>query len=142
MQQHFIQSMNLRKHLRAAKDSETSALNDILFILLFFFLIISTLANPNLVKVSVPKATSDSKAKQTVVVTVDSMQRFFIGTHGVGVDSLSAAIAAAVAKSHDETPTVVINGDRQAHFDNIVAVMKAAKTLKLKTVVAVDKEKK
>ncbi|GAA4455014.1 MAG: biopolymer transporter ExbD [Chitinophagaceae bacterium] len=133
--------MNLRSSLRHSKESETSALNDILFILLFFFLIISTLANPNLIKVSVPKASSDSKAKQTVVVTVDSLQRFYINTHTVSEDSLQSAIAAAVAKSHDAEPTVVINGDRKAQFDNIVAVMRAAKALRLKTVVAVDKEK-
>lgn len=134
--------MNLRTSLRQSKESETSALNDILFILLFFFLIISTLANPNLVKVSVPRAASDSKAKQSVVVTVDSLQRFFIGTRSVQSDSLQNAIAKAVSKSHDAEPTIVINGDKKAEFDNIVAVMRAAKALKLKTVVAVDKEKK
>lgn len=132
--------MNLRKHLRESKESETSALNDILFILLFFFLIISTLANPNLIKVSVPRAASDSKAKQTVVVTVDSLQQFYIGTRSIMADSLQSAIAAAVARSHDAEPTVVINGDKKAQFDNIVVVMRAAKALRLKTVVAVDKE--
>lgn len=131
--------MNLRKHLRESKESETSALNDILFILLFFFLIISTLANPNLIKVSIPKAKNDSKAKQTVVVTVDSLQRFYVGTRLCAGDSLEINIAAAVAKSQDADPTVVINGDKKAQFDNIVAVMRAAKALKLKTVVAVDK---
>ncbi len=134
--------MNLRSQLRQQKESETSALNDILFILLFFFLIISTLANPNLIKVSVPKASSDTKAKQTVAVTVDSMQRFFVGTKQVQADSLQSAIAAAVAKSQDAEPTVVINGDKKANFDNIVAIMRAAKAQQLKVVVAVDKEKR
>ena len=132
--------MNLRNTLRKEADGGTSALNDILFILLFFFLIISTLANPNLVKVSVPRATSDSKAKQTVVVTVDSLQQFYIGTQPVVKDSLMNGISAAVAKANDADPTVVINGDRAARFDDIMSVMKAAKALKLKTVVAVDKE--
>lgn len=134
--------MNLRTSLRQNKESETSALNDILFILLFFFLIISTLANPNLVKVSVPRAASDSKAKQSVVVTVDSLQRFFVGTRSVQPDSLQRAIERAVAQSNDADPTVVINGDKKAQFDNIVAVMRSAKALQLKTVVAVDKERK
>ncbi len=134
--------MNLRTSLRQNKESETSALNDILFILLFFFLIISTLANPNLVKVSVPRAASDSKAKQSVVVTVDSLQRFFVGTRSVQLDSLQRAIERAVAQSNDADPTVVINGDKKAQFDNIVAVMRSAKALQLKTVVAVDKERK
>jgi biopolymer transport protein ExbD len=138
----FIVYMNLRTSLRQNKESETSALNDILFILLFFFLIISTLANPNLVKVSVPRAASDSKAKQSVVVTVDSLQRFFVGTRSVQPDSLQRAIERAVAQSNDADPTVVINGDKKAQFDNIVAVMRSAKALQLKTVVAVDKERK
>jgi biopolymer transport protein ExbD len=138
----FTVYMNLRTSLRQNKESETSALNDILFILLFFFLIISTLANPNLVKVSVPRASSDSKAKQSVVVTVDSLQRFFVGTRSVDPDSLQSAIAAAASQSNDTAPTVVINGDKKAQFDNIVAVMRAAKVLQLKTVVAVDKDKK
>lgn len=132
--------MNLRKTWRESPEGHSSALNDILFILVFFFLIMATLANPNLVKVSVPKAQTDSKAKQTVVVTVDSLQQFYISTQQVSVDSLRSGIAAAVAKSQDAEPTVVINGDRKADFENIVAVMRAAKSLKLKTVVAVDKE--
>lgn len=132
--------MNLRRTLRKEDAGGTSALNDILFILLFFFLIISTLANPNLVKVSVPRATSDSKAKQTVVVTVDSLNQFYIGTQSVVKDSLIGGISAAVAKANDADPTVVINGDRAARFDDIMSVMKAAKALKLKTVVAVGKE--
>ena len=75
--------MTLRKHLRdtgSGDEPHTGALNDILFILLFFFLIIATLANPNVIKLAIPKAKSDTKAKQSVVVSIDSMQHFFVGT--------------------------------------------------------------
>jgi biopolymer transport protein ExbD len=132
--------MNLRKHLRADKDPHTSALNDILFILLFFFLIISTLANPNLVKVTNPKAATDTKARQTVVVTVDSMQRFFVGTRLTAPDSLAAAISAQVSRSTDADPTIVINGDVNAHWGEVMLALRAAKSLNLKAVVAVEKE--
>jgi biopolymer transport protein ExbD len=81
--------MNLRKRLRHQPEVHTGALNDILFILLLFFLIVSTLANPNVIKVSNPKAASDTKAKQTVVVTIDKDQHLFIGTAPVAIDSLS-----------------------------------------------------
>jgi len=131
---------SLRRTRREGRDGGSSALNDILFILLFFFLIISTLANPNLVKVSVPRAASDTKAKQTVVVTVDSLQGFYLGTRPVVPDSLVPAIQAAVVKAADAEPTVVINGDRAARFDDIMTALKAAKSLGLKTVVAVTKE--
>ena|ERR1044071_8564 len=132
--------MNLRKHLREKPETHTSALNDILFILLLFFLIISTLANPNVIKLSIPKAGSDTKAKQTVVISIDPQQRFFVGTRATSQDSLKTAINAVVTRSTDTEPTVVINADKQASAESIVAVMKAAKALNLKTVLAVDKE--
>lgn len=132
--------MNLRKHLREKPETHTSALNDILFILLLFFLIISTLANPNVIKVMTPKGQSDTKAKQTVVVSIDSTQQFFVGTRQTFPDSLQAAIKTIVDKSEDVEPTVVINPDRKANAESIYKVMYAAKRLNLRTVMAVDKE--
>src|SRR5580765_2926995 len=130
--------MNLKRRLRAHAEVHTGALNDILFILLLFFLIISTLANPNVVKLSIPKAKSDTKAKQTVVVSINDKQQFFVGTNPVAADSLKPSIAHAIAKSQDAEPTVVINADKQATADNIVAVMRAAHDLNLRTVLAVE----
>lgn len=130
--------MNLRKGLRDKSEVHTSALNDILFILLFFFLIISTLANPNVVKVLTPKAATDTKAKQTVVVTVDSMQRFYVGTTLTPADSLQSVIARVAAATGDTEPTVVVNGDKKAEWDNVMAVMRAAKASNLKVVAAID----
>lgn len=130
--------MNLRKSFRDEPQAHTSALNDILFILLLFFLIISTLANPNVVKLSIPKAKSDTKAKQTVVVSIDAKQHFFVGTAAVQQDSLQQRISMAIAKTQDAEPTVVINADKDATADNIVAVMRAAHELNVRTVLAVD----
>mgnify|MGYP003575461211 CR=1 FL=1 len=133
--------MNLRSSTMREKSApSTSALNDILFILLFFFLIIATLANPNVVKLSIPKATSDTKAKQTVVISIDAKQQFYIGTNPVTPEALQQAISEAMAKSQDAEPTVVINADKLATADNVVAVMRAAQALKVRTVLAVDKE--
>lgn len=130
--------MDLKRRLRNSSEVHTSALNDILFILLFFFLIISTLANPNVVKVLTPKAKTDTKAKQTVVVTVDSLQQFYVGTQLTLPDSLSAVISRVAAKSEDAEPTVVINGDQKADWNNIMTVMRAAKAANLKVVAAID----
>ena len=130
--------MNIKRRSSHDPQGHSSALNDILFILLLFFLIISTLANPNVVKLSIPKAKSDTKAKQTVVVSVNDKQEFFVGTRQVVVDSLKSYISGAIAKSQDAEPTVVINADKQATADNIVAVMRAAHDLNLRTVLAVE----
>lgn len=132
--------MNLRKNKRDDGGAETSALNDILFILLFFFLIVATLANPNVIKLSIPKAASQDRAKQTVVVSIDAKQEFFVNTKPVPADVLQSAIAEMLQKNEEAQPTIVINADKQATADNIVAVMRAAHALKVRTVLAVDKE--
>ncbi|WP_315821659.1 biopolymer transporter ExbD [Paraflavitalea speifideaquila] len=72
--------MNLRNRLRSHPELHAGALNDILFILLFFFLIVSTIANPNIVKVNNPRGTKDTKAKQHITVSIDNSQQFYIGT--------------------------------------------------------------
>ncbi len=130
--------MNIKRRLSNEPQGHASALNDILFILLLFFLIISTLANPNVVKLSIPKAKSDTKAKQTVVVSIDANQQFFVGTKAVPVEELSLNIKNSILKSQDAEPTVVINADKMATADNIVAVMRAAHDLNLRTVLAVE----
>lgn len=131
--------MNIRKSIRQQPEVHTSALNDVLFILLFFFLIIATLANPNVIKLMNPKANSDTKAKQTVVVSIDDQQQLYVGTQMTSANELEALIQEAIAKSTDGEPTVVINADKQATADNIVAVMRAAHALKVKAVLAVEK---
>ena len=83
--------MNIRRKLRAHTEVHTGPLNDILFILLLFFLIASTLANPNLVKVNNPRGSKDSKAKQDIVVSIDKDHNYVIGSRrvqGPMIDSL------------------------------------------------------
>jgi biopolymer transport protein ExbD len=130
--------MNLRNRHRDETEVHTGPLNDILFILLLFFLIVSTLANPNVVKLTQPKSKSDTKAKQTVVVSIDANRQFYVGTTKVTVDQLKADLAPFLAKETDQ-PSIVINADKSVPVDDIVAVMRVARDLGARTVLAVDK---
>ena len=130
--------MNLKRRLRAHAEVHTGALNDILFILLLFFLIVSTLANPNVIKLSQPKAKSDTKAKQTVVVSIDANNQFFVGTSKVSLEELKAKLQPILAKETDQ-PSVVINADKNVPIENVVAVMRVARELGARSVLAVDK---
>lgn len=115
----------------------TGALNDILFILLLFFLIVSTLANPNVIKVSNPKAKSDTKAKQTVVITVDKDQQLYIGSQRTTLEQLEPELKAYLLKETDK-PSVVINGDSTSHLGTAIKVMQVIKKLGATPVMAVD----
>lgn len=123
--------MSLRKTKLRDEHSEvdTGPLNDILFILLMFFLMISTLANPNVIKMSVPKAKSDTKQKQSVVVSVDKDKNIYIGSKRISSDSLEIALKKYINEGDSIKPAVVINADSVAHWGEIVKVMKAARKL-------------
>jgi biopolymer transport protein ExbD len=129
--------MNLRNRLRNSPEVHTGALNDILFILLLFFLIVSTLANPNVIKVSNPKSASDTKAKQTVVVTIDKEQHLFIGSTPVSIETLPIELKTFLDKETDK-PSVVINGDSVAKLGVTIQVMQIIKSLGATPVVAVN----
>lgn len=129
--------MNIRKRLRTHPEMHTGALNDILFILLLFFLIVSTLANPNVIKVSNPKAKSDTKSKQTVVITVDKDQNLYIGSQRTMLEQLEPELKAFLSKE-TEKPSVVINGDSTSHLGTAIKVMQVIKKLGATPVMAVD----
>jgi biopolymer transport protein ExbD len=132
--------MQVRKKNRAEAEVFTDALNDILFILLMFFLIVSTLANPNVIKLSQPKSKSDTKAKQNVVVSIDENLVYYVGTTKVTVDSLYSALLPVIQKEKTEIPTVVINAHKNVPIDNVVTVMRVAKQLGARTVLSIDKQ--
>ena len=92
---------------------DTGPLNDILFILLMFFLMISTLANPNVIK---PK---------------DLHQRtpFYVGSKKIVADSLEPALRKFINEGDSIKPAVVINADSVAQWGEIVRVMKIARKL-------------
>lgn len=123
--------MSLRKTKFRSEHSEvdTGPLNDILFILLMFFLMISTLANPNVIKMSVPKAKSDTKQKQSVVVSVDKEKNLFVGSRRIDSDSLESVLRKYINEGDSIKPAVVINADSVAQWGEIVRVMKVARKL-------------
>jgi biopolymer transport protein ExbD len=130
--------MNLKRRHREEAEVHTGPLNDILFILLLFFLIVSTLANPNVVRLAQPKAKSDTKSKQTVVVSIDVNKQFYVGTTRVTIEELKAKLQPFLAKEMDQ-PSIVINADKTVPIDDVVAVMRVARELGARTVLAVDK---
>ncbi|GMV78159.1 MAG: hypothetical protein AMXMBFR79_12900 [Chitinophagaceae bacterium] len=121
--------MNIRKRLREKPEVHTSALNDILFILLLFFLIVSTLANPNVVKVNNPKGKSDTKTKQTIVISIDKDNKIYLGQNVIPDYALDSVINFEVnkVKAFIDTPSVVINADTISYTGGFFKIMGAAK---------------
>lgn len=130
--------MNLRNRMKSHPELHAGALNDILFILLFFFLIVSTLANPNVIRMSQPKAKSDTKAKQTVVVNIKPTGEYIVNGKKLTIQELKDFIQPFIAKDSTQA-TIAINADKTVDIDHLVAVMRIGRDLGAKTVLMVDK---
>lgn len=128
--------MKFRKKHRERSEVFTDSLNDILFILLMFFLITTTMANPNVVKVNNPRGTKDTKAKQNIVVSINKDQQFFIGQKQIDPAMLDSFIKQEVDRMRNiiDTPSVVINADTISYYGEVFRVMQSAKRAGAKVV--------
>jgi len=134
--------MKLRKKHRGETEVFTDALNDILFILLMFFLIVSTLANPNVRKASLPKAKSNTQSKQTVVVSIDSANLFYVGAQPINPLNMDSTLSLIIQekRKEGEEVSIVINADKRATIESFAAVLRSADRLGVKAVMSVDKK--
>ena len=123
--------MSIRKRFKSDDtELDTGPLNDILFILMFFFLIISTMANPNVIKVSNPRATSEAKAKQSVIVSINKEKELYVGQEKIVFDSLESVLRSRLPIGDSLVkPAVVINADSLVSWGDIVKIMEVAKKL-------------
>ena len=128
--------MKFRKKHKGESEVFTDTLNDILFILLMFFLIVSTIANPNVVRVSNPRGTKDTKAKQNIVVSIDKDQNFYIGTKKIEPGMIDTMLAREIVKVQPlvDTVTVVINADTISYYGEVFRIMRIARLNKAKVV--------
>ncbi len=128
--------MNLRKKYRPHVEVDTDALSDILFIMVMFFLIVSTLANPNVIKVNNPKGKADTKAKQNIIVSIDKDNKIYLGQKEVPLYMLDSAITLEVNKARlqIDTPSVVVNADTISLTGSFFKVLASAKKAGAKVV--------
>ena len=121
--------MKFRKKHKNESEVFTDSLNDILFILLMFFLIVATLANPNVVKVGLPRGTKDTKAKQNIMVSIDKDQNFYIASRKVELGMIDSLLTFEINKykATVDTPTVVINADTSAYYGEVFRIMRLSK---------------
>ena len=129
-----------KKHKGETSEVFTDSLNDILFILLMFFLIVATLANPNVVKVGLPRGSKDTKAKQNIMVSIDKEQNYYIGATKVDhsmIDTLLLREIDKYRKTPLDTPTVVINADTASYYGEVFRIMRLSKKSGAKVVATV-----
>lgn len=123
------------KHISKINSSfSSSSMTDLVFLLLIFMLLATTLINPNALKLSLPKATNQLKEKPYTTVSITADGRFFIETEEVPFSQLEAALQVKVGQL--ENPTIALHADKRVAWDEVVKVLKIANQNKYKVIAA------
>jgi biopolymer transport protein ExbD len=130
--------MNLRKrHRRVSAEVHTSAMNDIMFFLLLFFLIASTITNPNVIKLLLPKSSSGKAvSKKTISITISQDLKYTVNNKAVKIEDMQKTLEGA--KSLGTELTIVLAVDRTVAIQNVVQIMDIAQKLNIKLVLATE----
>ena len=132
--------MKLKRQSRFQHEVSTGALNDIMFFLLLFFLIVATVANPQVIKLSLPKAgKQDEATAKPVYLTVNKEKQYFIDESG----ALEWADVEANLKGKLQglaDPTVVLRVERALDVQSLVDVMDLGMRLQVKMVLQTSTE--
>ena|ERR1043166_5992383 len=127
--------MKFRRNKRFQAEVATSSLNDIMFFLLLFFLIISTIANPSVVKVLLPKASNNQTInKKQVTLTVTKEKEYYLNDKLIIPADLENAILKETAGVPD--PTIVLRMDAELNIQDLVDVLATGTKLKVRVVMA------
>jgi biopolymer transport protein ExbD len=130
--------MNIRRNKHFKPEVSTSSLNDIMFFLLLFFLIVSTLANPNVIKVLLPNSKSAQNLnKQQINLTVTSDKKYYINQKEVPLTQLQTELQDQI-KGIDN-PTVILRFAKDLSVQDLVDVLEIGVRLNLKMVMATQK---
>jgi biopolymer transport protein ExbD len=130
--------MNLRKKRKIGAEVNTSSINDIMFFLMLFFLIASTVVNPNVVKLLLPRSsTGKSVSKKQVSISITKDFKYFLNSKEISPNNLLPELT-KLGGSTDQI-TIVLRVDKTVDIQHIVSILDLANKLKFKTVLATDK---
>ena len=136
--------MALKRTLRADPNTSMSSMTDIVFLLLIFFLVTSTLVNPNALKLLLPKSTGQVSSKATVSVSIKDWgeDRYTYHINGDEQPVAFAEVEDGLVEllQNEEDPTFSIYSDESVPIKEIVQVMNIAKRNHYKVILATQPE--
>ena len=108
------------------------------YLFLIFFMVTSTLINPNALKLLLPKSTHQTSNRPTVVVSIDKNLNFYLNTKVTPFSRLEGKIVELLKNSDD--PCISIEAEKSVPIEQVVRVMNIAKTYGYKSILATEPE--
>ena len=129
--------MNLRGRNKITPEFNMSSMTDVVFLLLIFFMIASTLAKQlNTINVQLPQAKGKTENRNTVAVTINADNRFYVDETPVSKGQFRTTLLQKVGLL--PTPSIVLRAAKNVAIEQVVYVMDLANQNGIKVVLAVD----
>ena len=129
--------MNLKGRNKITPEFNMSSMTDIVFLLLIFFMIASTLAkNLETIDVKLPQAKGKTENRNTVSLTINNRSQFYLDSKQISKGRIEQELISKLKGSG--APAIVLRAEEKVPIDQVVYVMNIANQNSIKVVLAVD----
>jgi len=130
--------MIIKRKRHFKPEVSTSSLNDIMFFLLLFFLIVSSLANPNVIKLLLPTSKSaQNLSKQQISISVTKDKKYYIDSHQINFEDIEPLLKARISILQE--PTIILRLEYTLTVQDLADLLEIGSRLKVKMVMATNK---
>jgi len=126
--------MGLRSRNKVSPNFNMSSMTDIVFLLLIFFMLTSTLVSPNALKLLLPSSKAKTLEKQTISISITKDIDFFINENKVTTASIEQELKLLI--KNEKEPAIILHTDKTVAIEHVVKVMDIAYRNKYKIVLA------
>lgn len=128
--------MKFRSRNRVTPEFNMSSMTDIVFLLLIFFMLTSTMVTTNALDLNLPKAKGKTENNQNVAVSINKELEYFIDKDPIAQENLESRLVELLGGSEDKA--IVLRAEEGVPIEKAVAVMDIAYRNKFKIVLAVN----
>ena len=137
--------MGLKRRNKVEATFAMSSMTDLIFLLLLFFVMASTMSSPNDIKINLPQAKAKTNTKQVVAkVSIDELGNYFVALgkeKPIAIDAEDLEPYLASVQQQDSTAYIALHGDEDIAYKEVVRVLDIANQHKMKLVVATRNKK-
>ena len=127
-------SLRRNKH-RFAAEVGASSMSDIMFFLMLFFLIVSTLVNPSVIKLLLPKASSvQTMSKQQFTIDISKDKEIYLNNKPIAFENLESQLRILISGVAEAT--VVLRVDNSLTVQDLVDILEIGNRIKVRMVMA------
>jgi biopolymer transport protein ExbD len=131
--------MALRRRNKLLSEFSMASMTDIVFLLLIFFMITSTLVNPNAIKLLLPQSSNQTAAKPLTTVSISRDLRYYVESKRVTYDELEPTLQQKLGKESEVY--ISLHVDENVPMKEVIKVMNIAKRNQYKMILATRPEK-